>query len=87
MLTRARICQLLPCHHHRCHALSAGVIETGSEAELAAQLKQETPEETAARLARESSAAKDSIRCPLHSLLIAGTRFEILVMCNELLRG
>jgi hypothetical protein len=40
-----------------------GIIETGTEAELAAQLKAETPEETAARLAREAAAAKDSVRC------------------------
>ncbi len=40
-----------------------GVIETGTEAELAAQLKAETPEETAARLSREAAAAKDSVRC------------------------
>lgn len=46
-----------------------GVIETGTEAEVAAQLKQETPEETAARLAREASAAKDSIRDALQTAL------------------
>lgn len=46
-----------------------GVIETGTEAELAAQLKAEAPEETAARLAREAAAAKDSVRCAFVPLM------------------
>lgn len=66
----------LPWSGHMC----AGVIETGTEAEVAAQLKQETPEETAARLTREASVAKDNIRCfstcypdQLHGLSLAQT--------------
>jgi hypothetical protein len=50
-----------PPRHSNCGCVP-GVIETGTEAELAAQLKAETPEETAARLAREAAAAKDSVR-------------------------
>lgn len=46
-----------------------GVIETGTEAELAAQLKAEAPEETAARLVREAAAAKDSVRCAFVPLM------------------
>lgn len=66
-LEDAKILWRPPQHNNRCCV--PGIVETGTEAELAAQLKAETPEETAARLAREAAAAKDSVRCGLATMV------------------
>ncbi len=49
-------------HRRSSACVHAGVVEEDTAEAAAAQRRQETPEETAARLAKESHAAQDNIR-------------------------